>query len=92
MRFLEIGENKEGNKKAHKEDITFNEGYKQSYKYLSFKFSIILSYRESYHLKAIELVCKYINGPCPFINHLITSYQKHYNQNLEIIVNLFEFF
>jgi len=40
---------------------------------------------EAYHLKAIELVCRYITGPCPYINHLITSYQKHYNQDLETI-------
>ena len=41
---------------------------------------------ELYHLKAIELVCKYIPSPCPYVNHLITSYHKHYNQNLETIV------
>jgi hypothetical protein len=69
MRFIEMADLKES-KKSAKEDLMMNEGYRQS---------------ESYHLKAIELVCKYINGPCPFINHLITSYQKHYNQNLETI-------
>ena len=41
---------------------------------------------EAYHLGAIELVCKYISGSCPYLNHLIISYQKHYNQNLETIV------
>eukprot|EP01017_Pseudomicrothorax_dubius_P023516 TRINITY_DN2510_c0_g1_i12.p1 TRINITY_DN2510_c0_g1~~TRINITY_DN2510_c0_g1_i12.p1 ORF type:complete len:797 (+),score=114.81 TRINITY_DN2510_c0_g1_i12:128-2518(+) len=40
---------------------------------------------EIYHLKSIEIVCKYIPSPCPYINHLISSYQKHYNQNLETI-------
>lgn len=41
---------------------------------------------EIYHLKAIETVCKFISSPCPYINHLIVSYQKHYNQALETIV------
>jgi hypothetical protein len=41
---------------------------------------------ELYHLKAIEIACKYITCPSPYINHLITSYHKHYNQNLDIIV------
>ena len=34
---------------------------------------------EIYHLKAIEIVCKYITFKSPYINHLITSYHKHYN-------------
>jgi len=44
-----------------------------------------LKISEAYHLTAIELVCKYINGVCPYVNHLIASYQKHYNQDLETI-------
>jgi len=47
------------------------------------KFFIVLFLNkfisEVYHLKAIELVCKYIPSPCPYVNHLITSYHKHYN-------------
>ena len=35
--------------------------------------------REIYHLRAIESACKYIKISCPYINHLITSYYKHYN-------------
>jgi len=31
-------------------------------------------------------VCKHITCKSPYINHLITSYHKHYNQNLETIV------
>ncbi|KRW98821.1 hypothetical protein PPERSA_10592 [Pseudocohnilembus persalinus] len=40
---------------------------------------------EIYHLKSIEIVCKYIVSKSPYINHLITSYHKHYNQSLETI-------
>ncbi|KAM3136860.1 hypothetical protein pb186bvf_011119 [Paramecium bursaria] len=40
---------------------------------------------EFYHLKAIEIACKNISCSSPYINHLITSYHKHYNQNLESI-------
>lgn len=47
---------------------------------------LLISYREAYHLKAIEVACRYITGPCPYINHLISSYQKHYGQDLETIV------
>lgn len=42
---------------------------------------------ELYHLKSIEIISKYIKGDCPYIKHLINSYKKHYNCNLEIIVN-----
>ena len=31
-------------------------------------------------------MCKHITCKSPYINHLITSYHKHYNQNLETIV------
>jgi len=39
-----------------------------------------------FHLKAIEMGCKFIQSKCPYINHLITSYHKHFNLNLETIV------
>lgn len=41
---------------------------------------------EFYHLKAIEMACKHIVCGTPYINHLITSYHKHYKQNLDTIV------
>jgi hypothetical protein len=44
---------------------------------------------ELYHLKAIEMACKHISCSSPYINHLITSYHKHYNQSLDTIVFLF---
>lgn len=34
---------------------------------------------EIYHLKSIEIGCKFITANCPYINHLVTSYHKHYN-------------
>ena len=34
---------------------------------------------EIYHLKAIEIACKHVMCSSPYINHLITSYHKHYN-------------
>jgi len=40
---------------------------------------------EVFHLKAIELVCRYIPSPCPYVNHLISSFNKHYGQSLETI-------
>ena len=47
---------------------------------------------EFYHLKAIEIACKNISCSSPYINHLITSYHKHYNQNLESIVFMLNYF
>ena len=41
---------------------------------------------EIYHLKAIEIICKHVFAKSPYINHLITSYHKHYNNNLDVIV------
>lgn len=43
---------------------------------------------EFYHLKAIEMACKHIACSTPYINHLITSYHKHYKQRLDTIVNI----
>ncbi|KRX06384.1 hypothetical protein PPERSA_04997 [Pseudocohnilembus persalinus] len=40
---------------------------------------------ETYHIKAVEIVCKFITCKSPYINHLVTSYHKHYNQNLGVI-------
>ncbi|CAD8170855.1 unnamed protein product [Paramecium octaurelia] len=40
---------------------------------------------ELYHLKAVEIACKNITCSSPYINHLITSYHKHYNSNLDTI-------
>lgn len=47
---------------------------------------------ELYHLKAIEIACKNITCSSPYINHLITSYHKHYNQNLDTIVMLYTYY
>lgn len=41
---------------------------------------------EIYHLKAIEIVCKHISCKSPYIDHLINSFHKHYNLNLDVIV------
>ncbi|CAD8183154.1 unnamed protein product [Paramecium octaurelia] len=40
---------------------------------------------ELYHLKAIEIACKHIACSSQYINHLITTYHKHYNSNLDAI-------
>ncbi|CAK83039.1 unnamed protein product (macronuclear) [Paramecium tetraurelia] len=40
---------------------------------------------ELYHLKAIEIACKHIACSSQYINHLITTYHKHYNSNLDTI-------
>lgn len=54
-----------------------------------FFFLIFFIKRELYHLKAIEIACKFVKSTCPFVNHLIMTYHKHYNSNLECIVYLF---
>jgi len=51
-------------------------------------YYIFFIIRELYHLKAIEIVCKYVKEDCPYINHLITSYHKHYNNDLDVIVKI----
>lgn len=38
-----------------------------------------------YHLKSIEIACKHIQCASPYIDHLISSFYKHYNQSLEPI-------
>ncbi|CAD8110216.1 unnamed protein product [Paramecium sonneborni] len=40
---------------------------------------------ELYHLKSIEIACRNITYQSPYISHLITSYHKHYNINLDVI-------
>ncbi|CAD8184074.1 unnamed protein product [Paramecium pentaurelia] len=40
---------------------------------------------DMYHLKAIEIACRHITTQSPYISHLITSYHKHYNINLDVI-------
>ncbi|CAD8076454.1 unnamed protein product [Paramecium primaurelia] len=40
---------------------------------------------ELYHLKSIEIACRHITYQSPYISHLITSYHKHYNMNLDVI-------
>ncbi|CAK94204.1 unnamed protein product (macronuclear) [Paramecium tetraurelia] len=40
---------------------------------------------ELYHLKSIEIACRHIAFQSPYISHLITSYHKHYNINLDVI-------
>lgn len=30
-------------------------------------------------------MCRYIPSPCPYVNHLIQSYHKHYTRDLETI-------
>lgn len=39
-------------------------------------------------MRSIEAYCKFIKSTSPYISHLISSYHKHYNQILEIIVEL----
>lgn len=40
---------------------------------------------EVYHLKAIEIACKFVACKSPYIDHLVQSYHKHYYNSLEII-------
>lgn len=40
---------------------------------------------ELYHLKAIEIMCKGISICSPYVNHLISSYYKHYLHGLNEI-------
>jgi len=74
MRFIEMGKDHfpdhQMNGSDHRQNQTPKSVYRAS---------------EAYHLKAIEVACRYITGPCPYINHLISSYQKHYGQDLETI-------
>lgn len=42
---------------------------------------------ELYHSKAVEFSFSYIPLSCPIIKHYITTYNKHYNTNLEPIVS-----
>ena len=45
-----------------------------------FYFKILIIFqRELYHLKSIEIACKFVKSTCPFVNHLIMTYHKHYN-------------
>ena len=39
-------------------------------------------FREVYYLKAIDTVCRYITGPCAYIDHLTARYLKHYSRDL----------
>lgn len=41
---------------------------------------------EVFHLKAIETVCKYIKGSSLYVDHLISSYHRHYHAELRCIV------
>ena len=52
-----------------------NENIKTSFDYII----MIYFLRELYHLKAIEVACKFVKSTCPFVNHLIMTYHKHYN-------------
>jgi len=40
----------------------------------SFTNKNLLYNSEIYHLKAIEIACRYIPGVCPYVNHLLTSF------------------
>jgi hypothetical protein len=40
---------------------------------------------EVFHLKAIEVICKFIKQNSVYVNHLVNSYHKHYRQNLLVI-------
>ncbi|KAL4456125.1 hypothetical protein ABPG74_014086 [Tetrahymena malaccensis] len=71
IRFIEIERNKHLNPKSDQTKNIDTEGFKKS---------------QIYHLKSIEIVCQHITCKSPYINHLITSYHKHYNQNLETIL------
>ncbi|EGR31517.1 hypothetical protein IMG5_107360 [Ichthyophthirius multifiliis] len=75
IRFIELdkykNQNNDNNNTLEKQQIKINsEQYRQS---------------ETYHLKSIEIVCLAITCQSPYINHLINSYHKHYNSQLEII-------
>lgn len=36
-----------------------------------------------FHLRSIKLVCEFIKSECPYINHIIRSYQEFYGDDLE---------
>lgn len=40
---------------------------------------------EIFHLKSIEVVCKYIQENSAFVNHLVLNYHKHYKLSLNTI-------
>lgn len=42
---------------------------------------------QTFHLKAIELVAKFVPSSTHYINHLIGSFNKNYKSNMDSIVN-----
>jgi len=44
-----------------------------------------LSRSEVFHLKSMEVICRYIKENCVFLNHLVLNYHKHYKKRLNSI-------
>lgn len=61
------------------------------YKFLSDKNSekeaISLENSEVFHSKAIEISYSYLPYTSPIIKHYLTTYNKHFNSNLDAIVS-----
>jgi hypothetical protein len=51
------------------------------------KADIISDRGEHWHSKSVELACTYLPTQCPLVKHYISSYHKHYTNNLQTIVN-----
>jgi hypothetical protein len=48
--------------------------------------NIFCYYSKIFHLKAIELVGKYVSSSSQYINHLILSFNKNYKSFMDAIV------
>ena len=46
---------------------------------------------EIWHARAVKFACYYLPSYCPLVKHYITSYSKHYFNNLSIIVRIEKF-
>lgn len=46
---------------------------------------------ELWHSKAVEFSCLYLPSICPLVKHYISSYHKHYTNNLCTIVKIINF-
>jgi hypothetical protein len=42
-------------------------------------------YSEFWHANSVEYACSYLPCTCPIVKHYISSYHKHYGNNLQII-------
>jgi hypothetical protein len=47
---------------------------------------------ELWHAKAVEFSCLYLPSICPLVKHYISSFHKHYTNNLSTIVNILFYF